>query len=126
MRSAICNANLLKFIIFHFYISTTMCLSYLTYDNSNMIANSNNRIISSNSKTNKIMCRKQQSILYLTFFSYKFVEIELTTFFGKIFVRIADTLSAAFLISSQTIFKSSRIIFEHLLLSQIHALGFQL
>ena len=58
--------------------------------------------------TNKIVCRIQQSILFLTFLLWKFVDTVLVTivgtvfvtFVGIVFVKLFDTLSAAFIILS--------------------------
>ena len=84
--------------------------------NSNMITN----------KTNKIVCRIKQSILYLTFLPSEFIEAVLTTFADIILVTIVDTISITYIISSNLIFESSTILFRYLLLSQIHVPGFQL
>ena len=77
------------------------------------------------------MCRISRSMLYLTFLSSEFIEIVLMTFVNIVFVIFAGivfvtfVLSVAFIISSHTIFKSSRTIFKYLLFSQMHVLGLQ-
>ena len=59
------------------------------------------------------MCKIKQSISYLTFLRQTFVEIVLVTFadivfvisYGMLFVKLLNTLSVAFIMSSYTLTK---------------------
>ena len=68
---------------------------------------------------NKTMYKIWQSISYLTFLLWQFVN----TFVGIAFVHFVDTMSIADIISSDAITEVSTILFKYLSFSQTRQLG---
>ena len=76
------------------------------------------------------MYKIQQFILYPTFLSSNYIDAIFTAFIGTVQVTFADkfvdTLSAAFITSSQIISESSVVIAKYSPFSQLHVAGFQI
>ena len=86
-------------------------------------------IINKNTTTYKTVCKISQSTLYLTFLLWKFIDWVLVTIVDKVLIIFVcsffDTLSAAYILSSQVITESLIILPKHSSFWQLHIPGFK-